>query len=66
VDISPKALNTQDKIIDHMKLKKKDGCFKSFLEGGNQTLKGVNTETMCGAETEGGHPETAHLGIHPI
>ena len=53
-----------------MKLKKKevqsvDGLV--LLRRGNKILTGGNTETKCGAETEGkAIQRLPHLGIHPI
>jgi hypothetical protein len=54
VDISVKALNIQD--TDHMKLKKKEDQSVDasvILRKGNKILTGGNTQTKCGAETEG-------------
>jgi hypothetical protein len=52
-----------------MKLKKKEDQSvgaSSFLEG-KKILTGANTETKCGAETEGkAIQRLPHLGIHPI
>jgi hypothetical protein len=55
VDISPEAQNTQDTIHRPQKLKKKEdqSVGASVLRRGNKTLTGGDTETKCGAETEG-------------
>jgi hypothetical protein len=38
-----------------------------LLRKGNKILMGANTETKCGAETEGKAVQRlSHLGIHPI
>jgi hypothetical protein len=52
---------------DHMKLKKnKVWILRSFLEGGKIPMGG-DTETECGAETEGkAIQRLPHLGILPI
>jgi hypothetical protein len=50
---------------DHMKLKKKEDQSVDasvLLRRGNKILKVGSTETKCGAETEGGHSETALSG----
>jgi hypothetical protein len=53
-----------------MKLKKKEDQSVSasvLLIGGNKIFVGANTETKCGAETEGkAIQRLPHLGIHPI
>jgi hypothetical protein len=53
-----------------MKLKKKEEQSVGasvLLRMGNKILTGVNTETKCGAETEGkAIQRLPHLGIHPI
>jgi hypothetical protein len=56
LDVSLKAQNTQDTFTDHMKLKKKEDQsvdVSVLLRRGNKILMGGNTETKCGAETEG-------------
>jgi hypothetical protein len=53
-----------------MELKKKEGQSLDtpiFLRRGNKILKGGNTETKCGTETEGKTIQILlHLGIYPI
>jgi hypothetical protein len=53
-----------------MKLKKKEDQNMGALvlvRKGNKILMGANTETKCGAETEGKTIQRLpHLGIHPI
>jgi hypothetical protein len=55
---------------DHMKLKKKEDQSVGasvLLRKGNKIFMGANTETKCGAETEGKAIQRLnHLGIHPI
>jgi hypothetical protein len=54
---------------DHMKLKKKeDQSVNSsvLLRSGNKIPMGGDTETQCGAETDGKAETLPHLGIHPI
>ena len=52
-----------------MKLKKKENqsvVASVLLRRGNKILMGANTETKCGAETEGkAIQRLPHLGIHP-
>jgi hypothetical protein len=56
-------------VTDHMKFKKnKDQRLGALvlLRRGNKILTGANTETKCGAETEGkAIHRLLHLGIHP-
>ena len=56
--------------IDQMKLKKKEDQSVDalvHLRKGNKIFMGTNTETKCGAETEGkAIQRLSHLGIHPI
>jgi hypothetical protein len=70
VIISPETLNTEIKFTDHMKLKNKEGQSVNtsvLLRRGNKMLMGGDTETTCGAETEGKTiQKLPHLGIHPI
>jgi hypothetical protein len=58
------------KFTDLMKLKKKEDQSMDtlvFLRRGNKILMGGDTETKCGAETEGKTIQRLpHLGIHPI
>jgi hypothetical protein len=66
VDFSLKAHNTQDKIHSPCEAQDKGrpkyGCFR-----GNKILKGGNTVTKCGTETEGKDVQRLpHLGIHSI
>ena len=52
-----------------MKLKKKNQSVdvSVLLRKGSKTFMGANTETKCGAETEGkGIQRLPHLGIYPI
>ena len=52
-----------------MKLKKEDQSVGAsvLLRRKNKILKGANTETKCGAETEGKTIQRLpHLGTHPI
>jgi len=53
-----------------MNLKKKEDQSVDasvLLRRGNKILTGGNTETKCGAETEGkGMQRLPHLGIHPM
>jgi len=52
---------------DHMKVEKEDPIMDAsvLLRSGNKIQK--NTETKCGAETEGkAIQRLSHLGIHPI
>ena len=50
-----------------MKLKKKDEKVWVLLRRGNKIFMRTNTETKCGAETEGKAPQRLpHLGIHPM
>jgi hypothetical protein len=52
-----------------MMLKKEDQSVHALvlLRTENKILKGVNTETKCGAETEKkAIQKLSHLGIHPI
>ena len=52
---------------DYMKLKTKDQSMDAsvLLRSGNKILKGGNTETKCGAETEGkAIQRLPYLGIH--
>ena len=55
---------------DHMKLKKKEDQSVDtlvLLRRGNKIPMGGDTETKCGAETEGkAIQRLSHLGIHPI
>jgi hypothetical protein len=55
---------------DHIKLKNKEDqsvVLRSFLEGGKKMPMGGDTETKCGAETEGkAIQRLPHLGILPI
>ena len=55
---------------DHMKLKKKEDQSVDtsvLLRRGNKIPMGGDTETKCGAETEGMTIQRLpHLGIHPI
>jgi hypothetical protein len=54
VDISPKAQNTQDTIHrPHEAQEAKRPKTGDSLRKGNKTLMGANSETKCGAETEG-------------
>ena len=52
-----------------MKFKKEDQSvdISVLVKGGNKIFKGGNTETMCGAETEGkAIQRLPHLVIQPI
>jgi hypothetical protein len=57
-------------LTDHMKLMKKEDQSMDtsvFLRKGNKILVGTNTETKCGAETEGKTIQRLpHLEIHTI
>ena len=56
--------------IDHINLKNKEDqsvVALVLLRRGNKILMGGDTETKCGAETEGKTIQRLpHLGIHPI
>ena len=53
-----------------MKFKKKEDQSVDasvLLRRGNKILMGGNTETKCGAETEGKDTQRLpHMGIHPV
>jgi hypothetical protein len=70
VDIIPETWNTQDTITDQIKLKEKEDQSMDtsvLLRKENKIPKGGDTETKCGAETEGRTIQRlSHLGIHPI
>jgi hypothetical protein len=54
--------------MDHMKHKKEGQHLGAsvLLRRGNKILMGTNTETKCGADTEGkAIQRLPHLGIHP-
>jgi hypothetical protein len=56
VGISPKFRIPKIQFTDYMKLKKKEDQSMDasiLLRRGNKILMGGNTETKCGAETEG-------------
>jgi hypothetical protein len=70
MDISPEARNTQDIIHRPNEAQEegrpKCGYFVTFKMG-NKIPMGEDTETKCGAETEGKTIQRLpHLGIHPI
>jgi hypothetical protein len=56
VDISPKIRIPKIQVTDHMKLKKKEEQSVDaavLIRRENKIFMGGNTETKCGAETEG-------------
>ena len=70
MDIRPEAQNTKIKFTDDWKLKKKEDQSVDtlvLLRMENKMSMGGDTETKCGAETEGkAIQRLPHLGIHPI
>jgi hypothetical protein len=70
LDISPKVQILKIQFIDHVKFKKKEEQslgHSVLLRRANNIFMGANTETKCGARTEGKTIQRLpHLGIHPI
>jgi hypothetical protein len=70
VDIIPEAQNTQDKINRPNEVKRMEGQSVNtsvLLRSGNKIPMGRDTETKCGAETEGKIIQRLpHLMIHTI
>ena len=68
--LAPKLQIPKIQFTDHMKPKKKEDQsvdVSVLLRRRNKILMGGNTETKCGAETEGkAIQRLPHLGIHPI
>jgi hypothetical protein len=68
--LAQKFIKPKIKFTEHMKLKKKEdqSLFPSvLLRRGHKIHMGGDTETKCGAETEGkAIQRLPHLGIHPI
>jgi hypothetical protein len=64
------SVSTKIQFTDHTKLKKKEDQSVGalvLLRKGNKIFTRANTETKCGAETEGkAIQRLPHLGIHPM
>ena len=68
MEITDKWILAQKLGIPKLKKKEDQSVDASvLLRRGNNILLGENTETKCGAETEGkAIQRLSHLGIHPI
>jgi hypothetical protein len=67
--LAPKLRVPEIQFTDHMELKEEGQSVGDFvlLRRGNKILTGANTETKCGAETEGKATQRlSHLRTHPI